>query len=79
MTALAMAASTDATSRRRVLGGSAPLSADLLSDLLEALQIIGHDGTRVHAEVAMTFDLHDRLAEWWQQQCAPPPALSLAV
>ena len=79
MTALAIAASTDATSRRRVLGGSAPLPADLLSDLCESLLIIGHDGERVHAEVAMTFELHERLSAWWQEQCEPPPALALVA
>lgn len=41
----------------------------LLAALIESMLIIGHDGEHVHAEVAMTFDLHERLEAWWQEEC----------
>ncbi|CAH1657414.1 hypothetical protein CHELA1G11_11267 [Hyphomicrobiales bacterium] len=44
--------------------------AQILADLCEAMLIIGHDGEYVHAEVAMSFELHERLSAWWQEECA---------
>ncbi|MBS7696224.1 MULTISPECIES: hypothetical protein [unclassified Chelatococcus] len=55
--------------------GAADLAA-LLTEIVECMMIIGHDGERVHAEVAMTFDLHERLEMWWRAN-RPLPALAL--
>ncbi|CAH1666039.1 hypothetical protein CHELA20_52156 [Hyphomicrobiales bacterium] len=41
----------------------------LLVALVESLLIIGHDGEHVHAEIAMTFELHERLEAWWADSC----------
>jgi len=81
------AAAIDRSSRRRPsrgarLGnGAAPAvlldPAALLRDLCDAMFIIGHDGERVHAEIAMTFDLYGRLVQLWGDLCEPP-ALHLA-
>jgi hypothetical protein len=43
----------------------------LVRDICDCMFIIGHDGARVHAELAMTFDLHDRLSAWWEDVCEP--------
>lgn len=42
----------------------------ILVDIVESMLIIGHDGERVHAEVAMSFELHERLEMWWRGVCA---------
>jgi hypothetical protein len=70
-------------SPRLRLGAPAPTAhldpAALLRDLCEAMFVIGHDGQRVHAEIAMSFDLHQRLADWWEEREPEPPALHLVA
>jgi len=84
MHAVPAAAAIDRSSRRRpsrgatldMVNGAAP--AALLRDLCDAMMVIGHDGARVHAELSMTFDLHERLRAWWENE-PEPPALHLVA
>jgi hypothetical protein len=63
--------------------GAAPTAhldpAELLRDICDCMFIIGHDGARVHAELAMTFDLHERLMQFWEEHQPEPPALHLVA
>jgi len=43
----------------------------LFVDLCDAMLVIGHDGARVHAELSMSFDLHERLVQLWDDLCEP--------